>query len=145
MFLSGKNSPSTHSSANCQILTRTLERKWLPNDRAIELLIRDWKLGTLNLVKIGKKISKRVPQTGKASSRRAYSICCGSSYGPTFGEGHDIYISSHASSSASSYSNLGQEHSPPRGHSFGTTFTRTFLAGSYNFRPDEIETFYETT
>ena len=31
-----KNSPSTHSSANGQILTRTLEQKWLPNDRAIE-------------------------------------------------------------------------------------------------------------
>ena len=59
LFLSGKNSPSTHSSANGQILTRTLERKWLPNDRAIELLIRDWKLGTLNLAKIGTKISKR--------------------------------------------------------------------------------------
>ena len=59
LFLSGKNSPSTHSSANGQILTRTFERKWLPNDRAIELLIRDWKLGTLNLAKIGTKISKR--------------------------------------------------------------------------------------
>ena len=59
LFLSGKNSPSTHSSANGQILTRTLERKWLPNDRAKELLIRDWKLGTLNLAKTGTKISKR--------------------------------------------------------------------------------------
>ena len=63
LFLSRKNSPSTHSSANGQILTRTLERKWLPNDRAIELLIRDWKLGTLNLAKIGTKISKRDNKT----------------------------------------------------------------------------------
>ena len=59
LFLSGKNSPGTHSSANGQILTRTLEQKWLPNERAIELLIRDWKLGTPNLAKIGTKISKR--------------------------------------------------------------------------------------
>ena len=59
LFLSGKNNPSTHSSANGQILTRILERKWLPNDRAIELLLRDWKLGTLSVAEIGIKISKR--------------------------------------------------------------------------------------
>ena len=70
LFLSGKNSPSTHSSANGQILTRTLERKWLPNDRAIELLIRDWKLGTLNLAKIGTKISKRVYNHIQLSNRQ---------------------------------------------------------------------------
>ena len=57
LFLS--NNPSTHSSANGQILTRILERKWLPNDRAIELLLRDWKLGTLSVAEIGIKISKR--------------------------------------------------------------------------------------
>ena len=67
LFLSGKNSPSTHSSANGQILTRTFEQKWLPNDRAIELLIRDWKLGTPNLAKIGTKISKRATQKKKKS------------------------------------------------------------------------------
>ena len=87
----------------------------------------------------------KLPQTGKYSSRRAYSIYCGSSYGPTFGNGHDIYISNDASSNANSYSNLGHTYSPPRGHSYGTTFAQTFLAGSHNFRPDEIETFYETT
>ena len=58
LFLSGKNSPSTHSSANGQILTRTLERKWLPNDRAIELLIRDWKLGTPKALSIYEKTQK---------------------------------------------------------------------------------------
>ena len=30
------------------------------------------------------------------------------------------------------------------GHSFGSSFTQSFLAGSYNFQPDEIEVFYET-
>ena len=29
-------------------------------------------------------------------------------------------------------------------YSFGSTFAKTFLAGSYNFTPDEVETFYET-
>ena len=87
----------------------------------------------------------KLPRAGKYSSRRQYSIYNNPSYGPTFGGGHDIYISNHASSNRNSYTNLGHEYSPPSGYSYGSTFTQTFLAGTYNFTPDEIETFYETT
>ena len=88
----------------------------------------------------------KLPQTEKYSSRRAYSIYGYSLYGPTFGAGHDIHLSNYASSNTNSYSNLGNTYSyPTGGHSYGTTFTQTFLAGSYRFRPDQIETFYETT
>ena len=83
-------------------------------------------------------------KTGKYSSRKAYSVYFVSSYGPTFGGGHDINIKSEASSNNNSYSNLGNDYSPPSGHSFGSTFARTFLAGTYRFTPDEVETFYET-
>ena len=86
----------------------------------------------------------KLPQTGKYSSRRAYSIHCYSSYGPTFGGGGDIYISNYASSNSHSYSDLGYTYSPPSGYSYGSTFAQTFLAGSYLFTPDEVETFYET-
>ena len=68
-----------------------------------------------------------------------------STYGPTFGGGNDIYISSYASSNSNSYSDLGYTYSPPSGHSYGSNFARSFLAGSYySFKPDEIEVFYET-
>ena len=86
----------------------------------------------------------KLPQTGKYSSYRAYSIYCGSGYGPTFGDGFDIYISNYASSNSNSYSNLGHTYSPPSRYSYRSTFAKTFLAGSYNFTPDEVETFYET-
>ena len=86
----------------------------------------------------------KLPQTGKYSSHRAYSIYCGSGYGPTFGGGHDIYISNYASSNSNSFSNLGHTYSPPSGYSYGSTFARTFLAGTYKFTPDKVETFYET-
>ena len=87
----------------------------------------------------------KLPQTGIYSSRREYSIYCGSGYGPTFGGGYDIYISNFASYPSKSYSNLGHTYSPPSGYSFPSTFARTFLAGTkYNFTPDEVETFYET-
>ena len=68
---------------------------------------------------------------------------CHSSYGPTFG-GHDIYISNYASSNSDSYGRLGYTYSPPSGYSWDSTFAKTFLAGSYKFTPDEVETFYET-
>ncbi|XP_073254216.1 uncharacterized protein [Porites lutea] len=85
----------------------------------------------------------KLPQTGKYSSRR-YSIYRGSSDGPTFGVGHDIYISNYASSNSVSLSDLGGTYGPPSRYSYRSTFARTFLAGSERFTPDEVETFYET-
>ena len=86
----------------------------------------------------------RLPQTGKYSSNRD-SMYCGSSYGPLFGGGnHDIYISNYASSNSNSRGNLGYTYSPPSGYSYDSTFAKTFLAGSFYFTPDEVETFYET-
>ena len=83
----------------------------------------------------------KLPQTGQYSS-----IYDCSSYGPTFGAGHDIYIADYASSSQSgSYTNLGNDYSAPSGYSYRSTFARTFLPGTYEFTPDEVETFYETT
>ena len=67
-----------------------------------------------------------------------------SSYGPTFGGGHVIQIASEASSSKNSPSNLGNAYNPPSGHSHGSEFTTSFLAGSSHFKPDEVEVFYET-
>ena len=91
----------------------------------------------------------KLPQTGLySSSSYGYSIYDGSSYGPTFGGGHDIYVCSYASSSSSSQTWLGYTYSPPSGYSYTSTFTYTFLHGQSNtdnFTPDEVETFYETT
>ena len=86
----------------------------------------------------------KLPQTGRYSSRRTYSVGFISSYGPTFGGGNDIYISNSASSNSNSYSNLGHTYSPPSRHNYGSTFAKTFLAGTYTFTPDEVETFYES-
>jgi len=87
----------------------------------------------------------KLDQTGHYSYQRSHSIYSCSSYGPTFGGGHDIYIANNAASSTSSRSNLGDTYSPPAGNSYGSSFTQSFLAGSYYFRPDEVEVFYETT
>ena len=86
----------------------------------------------------------KLPQTGRYGSRRIHSVRFHSSYGPTFGGGHDIYISNSALSNSNSYSNLGYTYSPPSGYSFGSTFAETFLAGTNHFTPDEVETFYES-
>ena len=88
--------------------------------------------------------SVKFSQGGKYGSFRAHSIYGSASYGPTFGQGHDIDIYNYASSNSLSYSNLGYTYSPPSGYSYGKTFSQTFLAGSHWFTPDEVETFYET-
>ena len=57
-------------------------------------------------------------------------------YGPTFGGGQDLYISSDGSYG---YSNLGHSYQLP---SFlPTSFSQSFLAGSYSFKPIEIEVY----
>ena len=76
---------------------------------------------------------------GRYNNYHTYSCY---SYGPTFGGGHDIYIANYRSGS---YSSLGYSYEPPAGHSYGSSFTQSFLAGSYYFVPDEVEVFYETT
>ena len=86
----------------------------------------------------------KLPQTG-TYSYYSYSIYDCSSYGPTFGGGHDINIVDYASSSSGSNTHLGRTYSAPSGYSHGSTFTNTFLAGTQRFTPDEVETFYETT
>ena len=86
----------------------------------------------------------KLPQTGRYSSSRAHSVCFIPSFGPTFGGGHDIHISNSASSNSHSYSNLGYTYSPPSGYSYRSTFTQIFLAGTYKFTPEEVETFYES-
>ena len=85
----------------------------------------------------------KLPQTGEYSSKRSDSIRVHSTLGPTFG-GSDILISNYASSNSDSLASLGFTYSPPSGYSWGSTFAETFLAGSRNFTPDEVETFYET-
>ena len=82
----------------------------------------------------------KLSQSGQYSYRKR-SIFFYSSYGPTFGGGYDINIKNYASP----YSNLGYTYSPPSGYSYSSTFANTFLAGTYKFTPDEVETFYETT
>ncbi|CAH3029202.1 unnamed protein product, partial [Porites evermanni] len=86
----------------------------------------------------------KLSQSGPYSSSK-YSTYFRSSYGPTFGGGHDIYVNNYASSNSNSFSELGHTYSPPSGYSYRSTFAQTFLAGTYKFTPDEIETFHETT
>ncbi|XP_046854477.1 uncharacterized protein LOC124447551 [Xenia sp. Carnegie-2017] len=71
-----------------------------------------------------------------------YAMYTTSSYGPTFGAGHDIYIANNAKSSSSSYTNFGQAYKLPSGYSYGSTKARELLAGSYRFTLDEMEVFY---
>jgi len=60
-----------------------------------------------------------------------------SSCGPTFGGGHDFYISNQSNQNSISYTNLGHSYELPTGVSDG----RTFFVGSYNFTVTDIEVF----
>ena len=68
------------------------------------------------------------------------SIYCHSSYGPTFGNGCDLYIADYANSNNTSCSNLGFHYKHPK-YSFGSKEAKIFLAGAYNFQVDEIEVY----
>jgi hypothetical protein len=67
-----------------------------------------------------------------------YSTYCMAAYGPTFGGGHDLHISSDANTNEHSYSNLGHSFVHPQ-HANGSSQAQSFLAGSFYFRVSEIE------
>ena len=67
--------------------------------------------------------------------KNQYAIMCRSEFGPTFGRGHDLYISHYANSSDASYSNLGVAYQRPTGQQ------STFFTGARNFIVTDYEVF----
>ena len=63
-------------------------------------------------------------------------------YGPTFGGGYDLYIPDDCHTT-NGYSELGHTYRPPNGYGHVTWQARNVLAGSYRFRCDEYEVFYQ--
>ena len=62
-------------------------------------------------------------------------IYCNSSYGPTFGGGHDLFIANGANANSNSSSNLGFSYEcPPHANA-------SFLVGQTNFTVSELEVF----
>jgi len=76
--------------------------------------------------------------------RTEHAIYGKSSYGPTFGGGHDIHVANSAGSNTNSYANLGSGYAQVAGYKDGASNTQSLLAGSYNFQPHEVEVFYQT-
>ena len=60
------------------------------------------------------------------------------SYGPTFGGGHDLNIYDNAASNTNSNTYFGSTYQPPS----GISSTSTILAGTRYFSPTEVEVFY---
>ena len=73
-----------------------------------------------------------------------YAIHSYSSYGPTFGHGYDLYIADQCNTNTNSYSNLGKIYELPVSYTYGTTETKSLLAGSFRFKVDEYEVFYQS-
>ena len=70
-----------------------------------------------------------------AGNDNQYGIYCDSSYGPTFGASHDLYIAAGANANRNSYSILGNTYQcPANGNS-------SFLVGRRNFSVNEVEVF----
>ena len=59
-----------------------------------------------------------------------------SSYGPTWGDGHDLYICSKSKTTNSSYSNFPYAFNAP---SVEGVESKSILAGGYNFKIVEME------
>jgi hypothetical protein len=77
----------------------------------------------------------KVPQKF-ALSNTNNAIYCNSSYGPTFGGGHDIYVASDADRNTNSNTNFGHSYVNNTGIAGQQVF-----AGEYNFQVKEIEVF----
>ena len=72
-----------------------------------------------------------------------YTIYCSSGNGPTFGVGNDLSISDNCHLNNYSYSDLGHTYKLPTGYVYDTDQGKRLLAGTYNFKVDEYEVFYQ--
>ncbi|KAL9962272.1 hypothetical protein ACROYT_G031358 [Oculina patagonica] len=68
-------------------------------------------------------------------------------YGPTFGNGNDIYIADQAASKKESYTSCGHTYQAPSGYSVAEQVAAgrhcDYIAGSFQFTPNDVEVFYE--
>jgi len=77
---------------------------------------------------------------GLYSSNAVYAS---TGYGPTFGNGNDLYIADQSYLNLNSRSQLGSAYQLPFSNmTYGSTAAQSFLAGSYNFQPIEIEIYF---
>jgi hypothetical protein len=65
-----------------------------------------------------------------------------SSKGPIFGGGHDLEIGNDAVSNTASFANFGSSYQSPPGYTYKQNNAQSLLAGSYRFRPSEVEVLY---
>ena len=79
-----------------------------------------------------------IPFKVKVSSNGQTAIECHSSFGPSFGRGHDIHISSDSNTNSSSHSKFGNTYKHPD-YQYQSTEAQSILAGSRNFQTVEIE------
>ena len=70
------------------------------------------------------------------------AIYSSSSYGPTFGGGHDLYLPNSCHTN-NGHSELGYTYRPPNGYGYTSSQARSVLAGSLYFTCDEYEVFYQ--
>lgn len=82
-------------------------------------------------------IDKKGKYPLKAGSE-SNAMYCYSSYGPTFGGGHDFYICDNCNTNTSSYSNFPYSYTCTEYVNNGSS---NWLAGAYNFKVEEIEVF----
>jgi len=71
-------------------------------------------------------------------NQHKFAINCHSRYGPIFG--NDIHVANNANTTMNSYSKLGFTYQHPE-YEYNSNEADTFLAGSFNFKLDEIEVF----
>jgi len=74
----------------------------------------------------------------------SFAIYGGSSHGPVFGGGNDIYVSDSSNTNEYSSSNIGHSYQLPKNITSGSVEAQSYLAGSYRWKTTEIEVFQVT-
>lgn len=73
----------------------------------------------------------------KSASAAMYAVFDRKDYGPTFGGGHDFFISNNCNENEDSYSDLGFTYVVTS----GISKPETYLAGSAKFKVEDIEVY----
>jgi len=108
------------------------DRGWVTSNDAFLFLLNSAGLG-------------QTPFKARVFQNHANAVYVSSSFGPTFGGGHDLLVSSDSNQNTDSNTNWGYTYNLPSGFTYSTTQAKEMAAGTYTFQITEIEVFAQSS
>lgn len=106
------------------------------------ILGKEWKWSDSSFLFSLRNKDNLPPFKAPINKNHNHAIYCSPTCGPVFGRGTDLHICDQPHIDDESHTGFGRTYRPPEGYFYKSQQTNSLLAGSYYFKPTEIEVFW---